>query len=98
MKFRVVRESEFETRKPSTKNPLRDTPYADKAIQSEEFETAWCVEIPDLEALRHLHLEIVQIGGGSDDAVTPSVCIDFLPNYAETPADCDGMIFICDIR
>ena len=96
MKFRVVRESEFETRKPSEKNPLRGTAYADKAVQSEEFATAWCVEIADLEALRHLYLEIMQIKGENKDAPPPTVSIDFMPHYAETPADCDGLLFICD--
>ena len=95
MKFRVVRESEFENRKPKTLNPLRGTAYADKATQSTEFETAWTVQIADLEALRELHIEIMQMENGS--AEPPTVSIDFLPHYDETPADCDGMIFICDL-
>jgi len=94
MKFRIVRESEFETRQPSTANPLRDTGWADKAIQTQEFETCWCLEIPDLETLRHLHHEIVQIESRQQEPANMSV--DFLPNYADTPADCDGVIFICD--
>ena len=94
MKFRVVRESEFENRKPKTANPLRDTAYVDKAVQSEEFPTAWCVEVTDLEELRNLHLEIMQILGADGEPCTTS--IDFVPHYAETPADCDGIIFIAD--
>ena len=94
MKFRVVRESEFENRKPKTQNPLRDTAYADKAVQSEEYPTAWCVEIADLEELRNLHIEMMQITG--EDGEPSTAGIDFVPHYAETPADCDGIIFIFD--
>jgi hypothetical protein len=95
VKFRVVRESEFETRKPSTQNPLRGTAYEDKAIQSTEFETAWTVEVADLEALRELTVEMMQVE--SKGSEPPTVSIDFLPHYEETPADCDGMLFICDL-
>ena len=93
MKFRITRESEFE-RKGGVNNPLRDTSYADRVVQSSEFETAWMMEVADLEELRNLHNEIVQIETGHD---APTVSIDFLPHYKETPADCDGMIFICDL-
>jgi hypothetical protein len=95
VKFRVVRESEFETRKPKTENPLRGTPYADKVVQSEEYETAWTLEVADLEALRALCNEMMQIETGQSEP--PTVAVDFLPHYDETPADVDGMLFICDL-
>ena len=93
MKFRVARESEFETRRKSKLNPLRGTSYEDRIQQSAEFEAAWMLEVADLEELRLLHHEIVQIETGGEP---PTLSIDFLPHFEETPADCDGMIFICD--
>ncbi|MBT9582292.1 hypothetical protein IV102_03015 [bacterium] len=93
MKFRIARESEFENRKKCKLNPMRGTSYEDRVHQSPEFEATWMLEVADLEELRNLHNEIVQIETGGQP---PTVCVDFLPHFEETPADCDGMIFICD--
>lgn len=92
MKFRIARESEFENKK-GLQNPLRGTAYESRVQQSPEFESAWILEVENLEELRNLHHEIVQIETGGP---APTVSVDFLPHFEETPADCDGMIFICD--
>lgn len=94
MKFRIARDSEFGTPDEPRLNPLRGTPYADQARIDPEFEGAWLIEVADLEALRDLHNEIVQIETGQRDA--PTVSVDFLPHYEGTPPDCDGVIFICE--
>jgi len=91
VKFRVVRDNEFGGQRGKL-NPMRGTPMADRLTQSGEFPTAWTVEIADLEDLRNLCNEIAQI---EESSGPPTVSLDFLPHYEETPADCEGMIFIC---
>jgi hypothetical protein len=92
MQFRIARESEFGNKKGKL-NPLRGTTYADRVRLAGEWESTWMLEVADLEELRSLHHEIVQIETGGDP---PTVSVDFLPHYEETPPDCDGVIFICD--
>ena len=52
------------------------------------------IEVADLEALRAIYQEIVQIETGHPDP--PNFSVDFLPHYENTPPDCDGVLFICD--
>lgn len=92
MLFRVARESEFENKKGKL-NPLRDTAYAERVRRVDEFEGTWLLELADLQELRSLHHEIVQIKTGGDP---PTLSIDFLPHYLETPPEVEGVIFICD--
>lgn len=93
MKFRIARESEFENKK-GKQNPLRGTAFEDRVQSLPEFEGCWMIEVPDLAALRDLFQEIVQLETGHPDP--PNLSIDFLPHYENTPADCDGVLFICD--
>ena len=93
MKFRIARESEFENAR-GRQNPLRGTAWEDRATQMPDVLSTWLIEIADLEELRMLHQEIVQIEAGHPDP--PNLSVDFLPHYENTPADCDGVLFICD--
>ena len=93
MKFRIARESEFENAR-GRQNPLRGTALEERAVQMPGVLSTWLIEIADLEELRILHHEIVQIESGHPDP--PNLSVDFLPHYENTPPDCDGVLFICD--
>jgi hypothetical protein len=94
MKFRIARESEFETPDEPRLNPLRGTPLADQVKKEPEYEAAWLLEVSDLEGLRDLHNEIAQIETGRKHP--PTMSVDFLPHFEGTPPDCQGIIFICE--
>lgn len=93
MKFRIARESEFENKK-GNQNPLRGTALENRASLVPDLEGCWIIEVADLEALRAIYQEIVQIETGHPDP--PNLSVDFLPHYENTPPDCDGVLFICD--